>query len=59
MHLAIVASIEDAFKGASSKDFIDKLVGMNVDVASMNLGMHKAVDMSLKEKEHYLNPVEH
>ena len=38
----IVASIEDTFKGANCKDFIDKLVGINV-AASMNLGIHKAV----------------
>ena len=46
----IVHSIKDAFKGANWKDFIDKLVGMNVDVASMNLGIYKAVGMFLKEK---------
>ena len=46
----IVASIEDAFKGANCKDFINRLVGMNFDVASMNLGIHRAVDMFLKEK---------
>ena len=32
------------------KDFIDKLVGMNVDVASMNLGIYKAMGIFLKEK---------
>ena len=46
----IVASIEDAFKGANCKDVINKLVGMKVDVASMNLGIHKAVGMFLKQK---------
>ena len=45
----IVFSIEDAFKGANCKDF-DKLVGMNIDDASMNLGTHKGVSMFLKEK---------
>ena len=37
--------IEDAFKGANYK-----LVGMNVDGASMNLGIHKGVGIFLKEK---------
>ena len=46
----IVASIVDAFKGANCKYFIDKLVGMNIDVASMNLGIHKGVGLFLKEK---------
>ena len=32
------------------KDFIDKLVGVKVDAASMNLGIYKAVGMFLKEK---------
>ena len=45
----IVFSIEDAFKGANCKDF-DKLVGMNIDDASMNLGTHKGMSMFLKEK---------
>ena len=45
----IVASVEDAFKGANCKDFIDKLVGMNV-VTCMNLGIDKTVGMFLKEK---------
>ena len=40
----------DAFKGANCKYFIDKLVGMNIDVASMNLGIHKGVGLFLKEK---------
>ena len=32
------------------KDFFDKLVGMNVDGASMKLGKHKGVGTLLKEK---------
>ena len=46
----MVASIENAFKGANCKDFIDTLVGMNVDVTCMNLGIDKTVGMFLKEK---------
>ena len=42
--------IEVVFKGANCKDFIDKLVGMNVDGASMNLGIQKGVGIFLKEK---------
>ena len=34
----IVASIEDAFKRVSCKDFMGKLVGINVDGANVNLG---------------------
>ena len=47
----IVASIEDAFKQVNCKDFMDKLVGINVDGASVNLGTHKGVGTLLKEKK--------
>ena len=46
----IVASIEDASKRVSCKDFMDKLVGINVDGASVNLSKHKGVGTLLKEK---------
>ena len=47
----ILALNEDAFKGANCKDFIDELVGMNVDGASMNLDIHKGAGMFLKKKD--------
>ena len=44
-----LASIEDAFKRVSCRDFMDKLVGINVDGVSVNLGRHKGVGTLLKE----------
>ena len=44
-----VTSIEDAFKRVSCRDFMDKLVGINVDGVSVNLGRHKGVGTLLKE----------
>ena len=46
----IVGSIEDASKRVSCKDFMDKLIGINVDGASVNLSKHKGVGTLLKEK---------
>ena len=46
----IVALIGDAFKRVSCKDFMDKLAGINIDGASVNLGKHKGVGTLLKEK---------
>lgn len=48
--LRIVPSIENAFKRVKWKDFIDKLVGINVDGVSTNIGEQKSVGMLLKEK---------
>ena len=48
--LGIVPSIENAFKRVKWKDFIDKLVGINVDGASTNIGEQKSVGTLLKEK---------
>ena len=46
----IVASIEDASKRVSCKDFMDKLVGINVDGASVNLSNTKVWVHCLKKK---------
>ena len=53
----ILALIEDAFKGANCKDFIDELVGMNVDGASMNLDIHKGAGMFLKKKDSQIQEI--
>ena len=53
----IVASIEDAFKRVSCKDFMDELVGINVDGASVNLGRHKGVGTLLKEKSPWIQVI--
>ena len=50
----IVASIEDAVKRVSCKDFMDKLVGINVNGASVNLGRYKGMDTFLKEKSPWI-----
>ena len=50
----IVASIEDAFKRVSCKDFIDKLVGINVNGASVNLGRYKGMGTFLKERSPWI-----
>ena len=50
----IVALIEDAFKLLSCKDFMDKLVGINVDGTSVNLDKHKGVGTLLKEKSPWI-----
>ena len=47
----IVTQIEDASKRVSCKDFMDKLVGINVDGASVKLGKHKGVGVLLKQKK--------
>ena len=41
----------------SCKDFIDKLVGINVDCASVNLGKHKGVGTLLKEKSPWIQVI--
>ena len=53
----IVASIEDASKCVSCKDFMDKLVGINVDGASVNLSKHKGVGTLLKEKSPWIQVI--
>ena len=53
----IVASIEDASKRVSCKDFMDKLVGINVDGASVNLSKHKGVGTLLKEKSPWIQVI--
>ena len=47
----IVALIQDAFQQVNCKDFMDKLVGINVDGASVNLGKHKDVGTVAKSKK--------
>ena len=53
----IVASVEYAFKRVSCQDFMDKLVGINVDVASVNLGKHKGMGKLLKEKSPWIQVI--
>ena len=47
----IVPLIQDAFQQVNCKDFMDKLVGINVDGASVNLGKHKDVGTVAKSKK--------
>ena len=50
-----MASVEDAFKRVSCQDFMDKLVGINVDGKSVNLG--KGVGTLLKEKSPWIQVI--
>ena len=46
----LVPSIEDACERNGSKYFTDKLVGINVDGASVNVGKRRGVGKLIQEK---------
>ena len=58
MHIGIVFLIQNAFKRVGCKDFINQLVGMNFDDASVNISIHKGVGMLLKEKAPWIQVIQ-
>ena len=50
----ILQSIEDAFERIRNKSFTDKLVGINVNGASVNLGKHTGLGKLVQEKDTWL-----
>ena len=53
----IVQSIEDAFEGIENKSLTDKLVKINFNRVSHNLGKHKHIAKLLKEKATLLHVI--
>ena len=53
----LVPSIEDAFEIIGSKSFTDKLVGINVDGAGVNVGKHRGVGKLIQEKATWLQVI--
>ena len=56
MHLEL-KSIEDAFERIGNKSFTNKLVGINVDGARVNLGKHRGVGRLVQEKATWLQVI--
>ena len=50
----ILQSIEDAFERIRNKSFTDKLVGINVNRTSVNLGKHTGLGKLVQEKDTWL-----